>query len=1745
MAELEAAAAAQRPLGTAISLEPTATVTELVDGAIATAESTVDSDAFIDAASNLMFHAYVDTETNNRAANAKAREFVENTEFDAVQRQALNEALLDEIDIKGQIELARREKETGETKYKPVYKYLTDNNLLPLINATTSGLPAETAAQLVREGSLSLTNLPDSTAREVISANPELIEQDANNINRGVKDDTRENPATRLATAIRGINLSQTALTPAVRDTRIAGIQAQWDALPDDLRNFVDETGTPLSDYFEGDVPKTVVINRKLRVTKQQYTDEQVSAFEADENAEPDSDLRAFEQEESGRTEESWNAWNEKLRDGNFSRADGTAITQPLPLLRIRTSVNKFLNRLAMKPRVSIYKDQADLKAKNPRLHQRAADSRPEGDFDSVQAAGFAFGDGNVIIFSDYIATEQQLNFVLAHETMGHFGLRGIIPVKQFDALMERIYQENPGIQGDVDAAMMARDMPRAEAVEEYLADFAAQLDTSIMARVWNAIKGALNNLGIEFGDESARYFVSQARRYVRDGGAGVPFEVSKVMQRLYDVEYGALPVSTGRFAAEGVSDVNKRVAALMFDKVKDIPATLDEALSTLKNEGISTLSSYDKFKAKFLSLANFRAFDNPGLMVMNNLIESMTMRSMSIKVDAKEKLADVLNKAVFGKFWGIKPEQIGNINRTLYAAQRYAVNNFEARNERSKEPLYRVVDGVLVPNQPEIDRLAAMGRISFEQMRDGFTYKVDILDEQGKRTVKEEKFDGIPDLTEDSLEWTGYTQIRNVMNGIELDLARAHVLANLDKQRITFNEIAELTKTKKLQSADKAILNRVFNKYYSTYSKGLVVDDSGNVTFNPDTVKEANDFLVAFNQALIGKGTDRTDTLIETYFAGKGADDLIVKFNEFKSRFTEFTDDTKFTVQNRMKQLLAVGQANDNANFFARRNLATGYTPLFRPGKGFQLRVEAVNAATGKRVLLSEFSRDQLIYSQFEKESDALKAANVIKAELGNDSFAIEAINEDTGQAESVDVRLVPKVEDIIDGTAKPPELNLNEFVQGLLHFDVVVTPKKLEQIIKEMTAQNSSARKRLDRQFVPGASPDGIRAISRHIEGRASTIAKTELRPQMAELLNLKLSKTQKLWNGDPELLQQLKENSERVAADPQATIDQKNLANKEYDRYRYMYNTTNPSDGISRANRYISEAARTASFLDGNRNVDESDFGSGKLVSSIRTNTSLMLLGASVATGMLNIIGVYTNGIPYLASYNDKNGFGGGFGVGPAVAQLHIAAKDVGVIGMNPLSESSRRANTAMYYDGIAKEFADATPDQRAQIEAQYNLKEHEARFIAREIRSGVMIPAQSNSLTGTSRGTTVFGAYQKFIDGWMLTFNLTEQSSRRSMGLASYRLEFKRQYNGAIADGLSETQAQAQAEAAARRFAVQAIKLTMGEYSVLTRPPAWRSGLQSFIYMYKVFPTTSVQVFASLSRNGRLGMIAGLMVLSGMSGLPFAEDLEDVIDTLAQKLGFKVGSVRAEAAKFIDSVVPGASPLLLTGFANSMVAGNIGIRTSLGNMLPGTGMFLAGANTNREFMDIAGPAASAFTGAVKTLADAARLPFSDQVSVGGVLREAPVSMVRAFADAYAYSQTGAIIDRRGYVVSRDMNAGTIAARMLGFYPNAAADQYSAIRVSKRIMDYQRDVSSGFRTAWINAMQTGDRQRARSIEQSVAEWNKGARGTALEIRNFQSNARRALREAQRPAGERTLRSAPRAARRDIERLSGLLGY
>jgi hypothetical protein len=1365
----------------------------------------------------------------------------------------------------------------------------------------------------------------------------------------------------------------------------------------------------------------------------------------------------------------------------------------------VRLAVGKFLSKLMTKPRVTVVRNQADLMRRYPALYRKAVAERPQGDFDAAQAAGYSFAGGNVIIFTDRIANEQHLNFVLAHETMGHFGLRGIIPQSKFNAVMDQVYQSSPYIQADVDA-FVAQGMSKEEAVEEYLSDFAGILDTSVVARIWNAIKGALNKLGIKFGDEMVRHLLKQSRSYVRQGKSYI-HQTDQVFSDMYLVENGYGPRGTGRFSTTNTLYDTVRTAENLRFADRERPTDMASAWKEFVSYVGPTARQFDRFASEFLSLQVFRSRKNPGAQRLYEILQATNGIATRVRVKSNER-----NKAIFDA----SQEVANRTSELMYAAQRLVDSRIDDLRKLGGPPLYSVVNGVLEPNFGEISRLKKMGMVTFEQARDGFDYPV--MDERG--TTRTERFAGIKGLTKNSTEWMGYLSLRESINDVELDLLRARYSATLTDRKVSFKQFDELVDGK-LTPDERQFVDSLLNTYRDLYAESIKQDGDGNTIFDRAAMQRANDFLVAVNKSILNLEEGYTD--IAAFFEGKMADDTVAKLRALSKRIKLGED--KFVVQTRMKQLMIDSLSTDQADLFTRRSIATGYTPLLREG-AYQLRLQAINPRTGQPVKLDEASRDKLVYMQMESERDVVRLAGEINDLLSENGkpkrYTMRAYNADTQKFEDTEITLVARAERSLDAVTGPPQLNLNEFQYGLRQLNISLTPAEVQNVVVAMTRQNSAARNRLSRGYVPGADRDAVKAISKHIDSRASTIAKTEMRPYLNELMNLSMRSTKLLWDGDPKLLKKLKEQAE----DQSISADQRLLRQREYTRYKYMYDTTNPKGGAERGNEFYNEAARTVQFLNENRDVSTSDFEAGAVASRLRSFTSAVQLGGSLATAILNFVGVYTNALPFLATYNERNGFGGGFGAGAAVSEYHRALGQVGGLGITNL-----KANTAEFYDQLSD--ADLK---------RIGLTRNEANFIAREIREGSMIPAQSNALINTSRGRSNSPFVRRFLEVWMAPFNMSEQAARRSLGLAAYRLEYARQKQAGVAED--------KAVEAARRFAVETLDVTMGEYSVLNRPAAWRSGIQSFIYMYKVYPTTAIQLLANMPRSGQIAMLGMLLLLSGMQGLPFAEDLEDIVDTIAQALGLTMGSVRAEVVKLIDNTMPGASVPFVQGLVGMFLPGDIGARTSLGNLFPGTGIGLAGADVTRELQDIAGPMPSAMLQSAKTVYNTLRLPFSDQVTLPDVMRESPVTMMRVAGDAVAYAEAGVVIDKRGYTVSEDAGAGVIAARILGFYPTDAARQYAAIRISKRITDYQRDTVTSYRTAWVRAKMAGDNDGARDIERSVQKWNEGAEGTGLRIRNFMQGSQRALREAKRPAGERALRTTPIANRSDIEQVYDLMG-
>jgi hypothetical protein len=482
-----------------------------------------------------------------------------------------------------------------------------------------------------------------------------------------------------------------------------------------------------------------------------------------------------------------------------------------------------------------------------------------------------------------------------------------------------------------------------------------------------------------------------------------------------------------------------------------------------------------------------------------------------------------------------------------------------------------------------------------------------------------------------------------------------------------------------------------------------------------------------------------------------------------------------------------------------------------------------------------------------------------------------------------------------------------------------------------------------------------------------------------------------------------------------------------------------------------------------------------------------------------------------LPYLSFYNQKTGIGGGYGSAKASTALWKALRDL----KNPKLSEAADLETIL---------RDGTWDQ-------FGMTQDEAEFLFDQTEQGTLQAAQFNALVGTARGKVFSNKAQAAVRLWMGMFSYTEQLNRRATSLAAYRLEKER----ALAQGIPEEQAIAEAIDAART----AVNTAQGEYAMFNRPAMARGNILQYLFVYKQFTILTVELLRNMPLKGQLMMLGFLLLLSGLKGLPFAEDLMDIVDTIAQMLGLKMASIEKELATWIDDVAPGMTPIVMKGVLDRMTGATISTRVGMGDLIPLTGAFRAGASPTQELQDFAGPVFGGISGLVGTSASLTQYGAEvlglrdDTTSLNGILRNAPVAAVRAIADGFTYWADGRITNARGQVVSADVGTLTILSRMMGFYPAIATEQNDIVRLSKYVAEYSKAIKADYVQAYVKAQLDGNTERMAQIRADVAAWNESAKGTGLEVTQFVRSANRAANEAQRPTVLRYLKSAPKNVR------------
>jgi hypothetical protein len=1691
---------------------------ELITQEIQTANETTDIATFKDAIQNVMYYAYFAGEdTNIKKVVSQAQAFLANTEFSDSQMAAMDEAFLELAQFQSQLE-ARYKGGARKGENKPWFGYAVKRNLLPSINARIINMPEEYKKQTDPVTGETTENAPPTSA-DTMSHTPEAL------LGELIGD---------LISRIREYaKLTQPASFYGQSYANVVELAKQLYARTTDMgKNYI-VRGSKLSDYFKADgSPKMLKSGGRYIITTTEMTTadqralekaqrEEAKALAAEDAALQQAEFERAQIEKNGfQVEDDWDSSNDE--DGRFFRADGTPDSKTIPVGRVRLMVNNFLAKLRVKPSTTIYANVADLKKRNPDLYRRAAAARKEGDFDTTNAVGYSFGP-NVIIFTDFVRTEQQLKFVLAHETLGHFGFKGIIPKAKLDEVLNKIYDLDPGVQAAVEAMMSVRGMNKLEAIEEYLADNAAELDTSLIARMWNVLKNFLNKLGFEFQDDEARYFVNLARKYVRQGDAGSFVNARSIMggleaigqdeadgryARIFAGDMGSRLFSTGalnrRFGGSGgLMGTVEAFSKGVFGARRDVPGTVSRILEQLQTLDNKARRSY-------------------GLSQIYRLLEKQQQyaRALLSRYQRMTSYTHSPDLGFFGK--GVSEQEKETAGELLARAALLRAAQATDQKIKSYDSLVRIDANGNITVDTEVRReIEKAGRVSAEEFRKGF----EITYSDGSKATFQY------DVDENSPEWKIYTELRDTVNESAIDLMMANYEAAQAEARRVLNDLNDGRRGANMFSAeDLSAIRRAAERYQAMRYAGSDVANAG-VEIKKQADENSEEFAIAFGRALFN------DDVYAAWVNDPNANPKIVKdMEEFqKAEYDDLraalpslrakvkSDAESFAVQKAIRDLFLFDLQSKNADYYAKRTILGSYVPFTRRGTE-QVRFVAVDAK-GNPVELDENIRASLPYFQFNTRSEAMDAAAELEKEFGADNEFI--LLDDKG----AETKLRLKVE--VSRTRQSPDLteavNFNEFVYVLNRLNINLAPAARERIVTTLTAQNSRARRNLQRSGTEGWDKDVVRSVSEHLETTAHVAAKKLHSHRLNDtLLN------NDNWLGDDALIRDLK-----AAVDNAQTDGQRARAQRAYDEYAYMYRYMKGSAGkntvtidgkevptLGRGENYREEAKKVLRWYSETSNISDSteDMLSGEAGSALKLATVLMQLGGSVATAVINLASLATHSMPYLSYYNSARGYGGGYGEAKSATALWKAASDV----------KNFKLGDAAFLEGVMR---DASYEK-------YGLTEDEAQFLLDQTEQGTLQAAQFNALVGTARGKVFNNKAQTAIKAWMSMFSYTEQFNRRTTALATYRLEKERLQS----QGMTDTaQLNAQAADAART----AVNTSQGEYAMFNRPEMARGNVLQYIFMYKQFVIVTVQLMKSLPPKGQLLMLGLLLLSSGLKGIPFAEDLFDIVDTIAQKLGLKMGSIEKEIAEWVDAVAPGMTPYVMRGVLDRVTGATMSTRLGMGDLIPLTGAFKAGADPAREVGDFAGPVFSGISGLVGMAGSIAKYGAEtiglrdDVTTVSGIFRDSPIAAMRAVADGLAYMDSGMITNNRGQVVSREAPGHVILARMLGFYPAIATQQNDIVRMSKDVGDYAKAIKADYVSAYVKAKLANDTDRMQQIAADVREWNEDAKGTGLEVSTFTRSANRAALEASRPTVLRYLKSAPKQMRPEtieLLRINGL---
>jgi len=1451
----------------------------------------------------------------------------------------------------------------------------------------------------------------------------------------------------------------------------------------------------------------------------------------------------------------------------------------------------------AVRPAHRVYKNVAEMKRKDPALYAKANASRSDKKVIPANAAGYAFKEGGkayVLLFSDNIKTKQQLAFTVAHEVIGHFGLGSIMPEKNFKKLLDDIYALDGKVRRQADLLAEVRGMDKHEAVEEVLADMAAHLDTSFIVRIANAIKQFLRDLGVNFQDDMTRYFLHHSRRYQRTGETpnASPYAVLrefKLMDSMAGRASAAEYLSTGEnvFSAEGGSYHG------MPTRIKNMlqrASSVGGVLKTAKH-GLSTVA---RVLENIQSLDNKALRSRP----LQELFEIMSMQKQRLEalktalgvITKWSNNSETLDKAARLAGRTIKDPAPTDINKehasiVLPLYNRAKADRNTPQHLKDAPDLGKSVGGVFVRNKAGWDASRKRGHMTIEELNKGVWIQVVDL-KTGKPAVKRNDKGDVIYYDAAGKETTAVDGDQKPLGTPKKEMEHVPLLDRngkpfkvdkntyrlIEEQRLAIDTIAEAVYLDKvngmaedknaefqdMRDTNKALgaveidlLKRVGEMYATLYNEDAKLEGSG-MHWKVESKNRARSFIHNITRMMDSSGSamkrkdwisgpavDSNDAKTMADFIGSGSHATKVKpLVDEMIALSESMAGKKVTASRvvaAIENMYLLDTQIINAELYAKNTIQTAYVPLKRKGK-YQVRMQAFEVdsdgnPTNRPVALPPLLQAQLYYTRMDGRQDAEdKAKEISDVMEGKPPVTVQ---DHEGNDVKVVFRSVWSVAP--QGASLSGSISYDDLASVLVRAGVNISPQDRERLVQLTASEHSIARSNLQKDWTPGWSPNVVHGIAEHLEQQAHIAAKNRHQHKIARLMQSAEHKND--WNGDEGKLTKLQGIFLKLhkAGKNKAAITE---AYRAMAKFQWQHISSAPPAGSGVANIKMVHRNGTHTMVLGHGKGEQYEAAAADVISGyhkyqgtpatgdeafaaqgswVMSGTAILHLGGALAPALVNMTAIITHSANYLATFNTKTGYGGGHGYNAAFLALQKAGSDLSLLKDGLVDMTGSGENIQAIIDGGAQSLA------------RYNLTLEEAEFLRDITIEGVTTPNIFNALSDVARSGNADGVISKVADKWMLLFAKSEQYNRRVTALASYRLDKARIEEAS--DGKALTAAQ---KLDLHNRAADAVNFSQGNYDSFNRP-AWAQGnVFKYLWMYKQFQVITVQLMGNLSHADKTKMLVMFVLLSGLKGVPFMDDIWDFIDTLMQKFGIKWAGVEAEMTLLLkDSPIPSA--LVARGAIDYWFGFTGSSRFSMGDLIPGTGILKAGADIGRELESIAGPVYGAWKGvaasggtALQYVAEVVGLK-DDVTSLSDVLRTGGgFSALKNYARAFTYMADGAITNDRGQVVAKDAGVWDAVAQLVGFYPGAATDQYAVIRMTNDARDYAQAITSAYKDAYNKA---GSAKERGEVKRMVQEWNKDSRGTPFYIKNFSGAVSKSNKKAKLTSSGRNLQTVPKA--------------